>query len=337
MAVCDRDQKKAAAFQSQWNVPVAYDDLDQMLEKEALDVVHVLLPPSAHAQTAIQCLRGGCHILVEKPFCLSTQECHEVASVALAQQRQIGVNHNLTYMPKFLKLIDELKQYRLGAVEHVTVVYVLPMPGLAAGQHGHWMFGGTERLILELGPHPVSVIYALLGAVEKAATAVSGEMILTNGQRFFDTWQSSLVCERGSAQLCLSVGKEYANTWIHVVGQDGEAYVDLRRNTIRISEKTKYIRADNLVDAWRNSRRVLADGLRNFSSYAQGAVGLKPPYELQTQSMTASIHAFYNALKSGGKIPVGAVEGTAVVQACEAIIDSAYQFVMGGQNIAANG
>ena len=47
-------------------------------------------------------------------------------------------------------MIEELKRYRLGAVEHVTVVYNLPMPALAAGQHGHWMFGETERLILDL-------------------------------------------------------------------------------------------------------------------------------------------------------------------------------------------
>lgn len=327
VAVCDQDLAKAKALGQKWNVNGVFDSLNEMLAQAKLDVVHVLLPPSAHAAAAIQCLEAGAHVFVEKPFCLSTQECEAVEHAAARAKRTAGVNHNLTYMPGILRLLDEIRSWRLGAIEHVTVAYNLLMPALAAGQHGHWMFGRKERLMLELGPHPLSVICRLLGPVTASATALDGHWKLSNGQDFYDTWQTSLVCERGSAQMLLSVGRDYLNTWVHVIGQDGEAFVDLRRNTVRISENTKYMRTENLVDAWRTSRSLMTDSLRNFSAYVQGAVGLKPPYQLQNTSVGGSVGAFYNSLLTGCEFPASATEGTAVVKACESIIESASQFV----------
>ncbi len=322
VAICDRDRTKADLFQRQWQVPQAYDDLGQMLMGGVLDVVHVLLPPSAHADLAIQCLRANCDVFIEKPFTLSVADCQRVTAVAERFGRTVGVNHNLTYMPGVLRMIEALKDYRIGAVEHVTVVYNLPMPALAAGQHAHWMFGETERLILELAPHPLSVVCRLLGGVQEAATAASGRTVLRNGKTFFDTWQSSLVCDRGTAQLCLSVGRDYLNTWVHVLGQDGEVFVDLRRNTMRLSEKTRYPRMDNLLDSWWNAKGTVGASLNNFVRTARGALGLGPVFELQNLSMNASIGAYYAAIRAGRRVPVGAEEGTAVVHACESIVQS---------------
>jgi predicted dehydrogenase len=327
VAVCDTDAAKAQALGRKWRVNSIFDSLPEMLSQASLDVVHVLLPPTAHADASIACLRAGAHVFVEKPFCISARECALVQEAAAKNGRRAGVNHNLTYMPGILRLLEEVRSWRLGAIEHVTVAYNLLMPALAAGQHGHWMFGSKERLMLELGPHPLSVICRLLGPVTASATALDGHWDLTNGQSFYDTWQTSLVCERGTAQMLLSVGREYLNTWVHVIGQDGEAFVDLRRNTVRISEKTKYIRIDNLVDAWRNSRDLMTAGLSNFGAYVQGALGLKPAYELQNLSVGASVSAFYEALVTGGDFPASAAEGTAVVEACESIIESGSQFI----------
>ena len=254
------------------------------------------VPPSAHAGPAIQCLEAGAHVLVEKPLALSVRDCRAIENAASKANRVAGVNHNLTYMPGILKVLDLVRSFRLGAVEHVAVTYNLPMAALAAGQHGHWMFGGKERILFELAPHPLSVICRLLGRVTASSTALSGQMILNNGQTFFDTWQSSLLCERGSAQMLLALGRDFLSTRVHVIGQDGEAFVDLRRNTVQFSGKTKWLRCDNLVDNWRNGKGLVAAGLKNFSSVLKGTLGLTPPFELQNISMAGSVGAFYDTV-----------------------------------------
>jgi predicted dehydrogenase len=327
-AVCDRDIAKAKAFQQKWSIPAVYESAQALLEAVRPDVVHVLLPPAAHADAAIECIEGGCHVLVEKPFCLSAAECRRVMDAAAAHNRRVGVSHNLTFMPSLLRMVDEIRSCRIGAVQHINVTYSLPLrPVLVSGPHSHWMFGSPERIMLELGPHPLSVIYRLMGPTVSAATALAGKRTLSNGQTFYSSWLTSLVCERGSAQCALMLGGEYLNTWVHVVGQDGEILADLRRNTVRISEKGRYPRTDNLRDAWRNGTGVIRQSLRNFKAQTGAMLGFGPAYDMQTMSMNASVKAFYDALIAGRQLPVDGLDGMAVVQSCEAVVDSARVFV----------
>jgi predicted dehydrogenase len=324
--VCDLDVAKAQTFQAEYGVAKIYTDLDTMLGEVAPDVVHVLLPPAAHANAAERCLDAGAHIFVEKPFTISNAECRRVELAAARASRVVGVNHNLTFMPGFLKLLDIVRTCRLGRVEHVRVMYNLPAPGIASGPHSHWMFRETGNVVLELGPHPLSAICRLVGGVRTASTAVSGELTLTNGVRFFRTWQSSLVCERGNAQFVLSMSGAYTNTAVHVIGEDGEAYVDFRRNTVRFSEKSPFLRSDDLKDAWSNGTGVIRQAFSNFLSYGLGTVKLRPAYRLQNFSVNASVAAFYQALDGGVAPTIGAAEGRRVVEACEKVIESAVEF-----------
>jgi predicted dehydrogenase len=331
IAVCDKDRAKGEAFRAAWAIPEFYEDLQTMIARATPAVIHVLLPPPAHARATIDCLEGGCDVFVEKPFCLTSEECRSVLKAGDVNKRRIGVDHNLTFMPAMLKMIHEIRKWRLGEVQHVTVNYNVPMLAQTAGRHEHWMFGAPDRILFEIGPHPISVIYRLIGSVTSAATTVSGKRILNNNEIFYDTWQSSLVCERGTAQFVLALGGEYLNTWVHVVGQDGEAFADLRRNTFRFSEKTRYPRADNLVDGWKNGTGLVRQSVRNFRDQMRGAFGIGPAYEMQTFSINTSVEAFYRALASGEKLPVSGQDGAAVVQACEAVIESAWQFVGEGR------
>ena len=332
-AICDLDEPKARALSEPNGIPLTFDNLDAMLENVSPHVVHVLLPPSAHGNTVQRCLEAGCHALVEKPFCISAAECRSVERAAIDAGCRIGVNHNLTFMPSFLKLVELIRACRIGAVQHVRVMYNLSIPGIASGPHTHWMFGGTGNVMLEIGVHPLSVIFRLLGKVKTASTVVSDELTLTNGTRFFRTWQSSLICERGNAQCVLALGDTYPNTTIHVIGQDGEVWVDLARNTVRISEKNRYWRIRELVDGGKGASQLAIQSCRNFFHYGLAAVGLRPAYDMQNFSVRNSLADFYQALRQERAPAVGAPQGTAVVEACEMVIDGAMTFLSQSERV----
>ncbi|HWE51145.1 MAG TPA: Gfo/Idh/MocA family oxidoreductase [Bryobacteraceae bacterium] len=335
VGVSDLNYQRATAFQKQAGIPNAYADLDTMLRECKPQIVHVLLPPTAHCEAAVKCLEAGSHAFVEKPFCVTVEECYRVRDLAKSMGLKVGVNHNLAFMPGMMRLIEEIRNLRLGAVEHVAMQYTIPMPGLAKAPATHWMFGESGRIMLELGPHPVSIVCRLLGPVKSACTAVSGEITLLNKTRFFSTWMSSLVCERGTASLTLSTGGGYSSGSVQVNGQDGTAYVDLTRNTIRISEKNRFIRAGGLVDGLGNGLSVAGQGLQNFIAYGLGATGMAKPYDLQVASVTNSVENFYNAVRRGEAPTVSADEGTAVIEACWMIIDGALRYATEGHSIAA--
>ena len=51
-----------------------YDDLDLMLDGEALDFVDIASPPVFHAAAVRKALEAGANVLVEKPLSLTTKE-----------------------------------------------------------------------------------------------------------------------------------------------------------------------------------------------------------------------------------------------------------------------
>src|ERR1700757_5137682 len=64
-----------------------YDDLELMLEGEALDFVDVASPPAFHAVTARSVLEAGANVLVEKPLCLDLAELDDLYALAERNSR----------------------------------------------------------------------------------------------------------------------------------------------------------------------------------------------------------------------------------------------------------
>jgi predicted dehydrogenase len=321
VAICDMQVSKAEAFRDKMRLPAAYSRLETMLAEARPDVVHLAVSPTAHASTAITCLDAGVHVFVEKPYCLSSEECDRVAAVASRTGAKIGVNHNLVFNPAVARAIQAIREGRLGQIEHATIAFNVPMAELPWGPYSHWLFKSSENIMFELGPHPLSVVQRLFGRVLEAQTLCSGEKILPSGVRFYSTWQVSMICERGTATLLLSLGAGFEDLWLHIQGEDGVCHADMRRNTVVVSEKTEMLGpSDDLRDARQAARTILEDGKRHHRNYILASLRRKAPYPLQVASMEASIRAFYDALRNGTKPPMSEVEGSAVVHACESAV-----------------
>jgi predicted dehydrogenase len=323
-AVCDTDPCKATACKKRWDIPHLFSSLPEMLNSGSVDVVHVLTPPVSHAEAALTCMEHGVDVFMEKPVGVSTAECDRLEDCAGRHRRTIGVNHNAVHYPAFLRLIKMIETWRLGNIEHVTACINLPLRQLSAGQHGHWMFREFGNIILEQGPHPLSQIQFLLGPIRDCSAVVSGRRRLNTGVAFHDTWQISLLCDRGTAQLLLSFGRDYLENSLHVIGQDGSALVDLRRNTIQVSEKSRFIDpVDNLRDAFQSSWAKVGQNVTNFAAYTLSFLKIRPPSDPFLLSIAGSIASFYTALQERRSPTMGLSEGTGVIRACERIVRDA--------------
>lgn len=324
-AVCDPVHDKAARFGRKHGIPAVYGALDRMLQERRPDVVHVSTPPPAHAATATACLEAGAHVFVEKPFCVSSEECRRVASAAVRSKCQVGVNHNLAFHPAVRRAISAVEQRTLGGLEHVTVCMNVATPQLTAGPFSHWMFRDTGNVVFELGVHPLSIVHRFFGRITSSRSLPAGRVVLPSGAIFYSTWQISMVCERGTAHVYLSVGTGFTDFWIRIQGEDGICHADIRRNTVFLSEKSPLMRPnDDLRDAFRSAGSIVSGGLRNYRNYVLSSLRRKVPYPPMNEAMISSITAYYSALMDGRKPPAGLEEGTAVVEACEAAVEGGH-------------
>jgi predicted dehydrogenase len=320
-AICDSEGHKARHASEKWGIGLAFSSLEDMLSSGSVNTVHLIVPPLCHAESAVRCMEHGCDVFMEKPMTVTLEQARAVQQASVLHGRSVGVNHNFTFNPAFSGLVSAIRDWRLGEVEHVTVCWNVPLRQLDTGQHSHWMFQEPGNIILEQGAHPLSLICTLLGGVREVSAIPTGKTMLNTGRSFFDTWQCSLVCERGAAQLFMSFGREWYDFWVHTGGQDGSAFADIRRNRFTLSQKTRFMNpVDDFLDGLKAACYTLGQASKNLANYSRGLLRLVPAQDPYPLGMRLSIEGFYEDLFAGRKPRQGVEQGVDVVQACEAII-----------------
>jgi predicted dehydrogenase len=86
-----------------------------------IDLVSICTPPFCHAEIAIDCLKAGCNVIVEKPMAASLEECDKM----LAAQRESGRILSPIAQNRFREPVQRLKAVLdsglIGRVLHAQV------------------------------------------------------------------------------------------------------------------------------------------------------------------------------------------------------------------------
>jgi predicted dehydrogenase/nucleoside-diphosphate-sugar epimerase len=318
VGACDPSQDRLDALCNEWQIPNRAGSLVELLGVCKPRVVHILVPPAFHYEVTRQALELGLHVLVEKPMALESKQCEELIQLAERKNLHLGVNHNAVYHPAFQKLLADVQAGKLGRVEHVVSTNNLPLAQLDSGEHDHWMFREPTNVVFEQGPHPLSQIVELLGEVDRVSTQASGRRMLRTGGAFESTWQLSLGCARGTADLFLAFGRTFPEAFFHVIGQDGSAHVDLINNTYQLDRATKYIDAgDRFLRRLRQSWQILKGGLAGFLGYGLSTLGALKRTDAYYASMLGCARAYYAGFKQAEKSPSSAHKGLWVIRGLE--------------------
>lgn len=108
-AICSRSQQSRQQAQNDHPQATVYADFEQMLAKEPLDAVSVVLPSDLHYQVAKNVLESDRHLLLEKPMALSLSHCDELVALARSRNRLLAIGHELrlsSLWGKVKQLID---------------------------------------------------------------------------------------------------------------------------------------------------------------------------------------------------------------------------------------
>ena len=117
-AVCDKSEARIEAARLLAPDVAAFSDGEQMLERADIDLVIVSTPPSSHAEWALRAIAAGKHVVVEKPFCLTTAEADEMVSAAATTGRTLAVYQNRRWDADYLTLKRLIRTGAIGDVFH---------------------------------------------------------------------------------------------------------------------------------------------------------------------------------------------------------------------------
>lgn len=126
--VAASDPVRAKVFAKQHGLAYAYDSYDALLCDPSIDIVYLSLHNSAHMQNALNAMRAGKHVIVEKPLCLGRREWHALKHVASTEGVRVVEAVMCSGHPWQHTVATMLRQHLLGELISVKTVLSFTLP-----------------------------------------------------------------------------------------------------------------------------------------------------------------------------------------------------------------
>ena len=112
---------KAREALDRWNLPQAkaFENTQEMLDTMELDAVSVCTYNTAHAECAIQALRAGCHVLLEKPMTVTLEDAQAVRRVEKETGKILTIGFQPRYDGRMRKIKEIVQSGQLGKVYYI--------------------------------------------------------------------------------------------------------------------------------------------------------------------------------------------------------------------------
>ncbi|MEF3280460.1 MAG: Gfo/Idh/MocA family oxidoreductase [Elusimicrobiota bacterium] len=141
---------------------VGYESLDEMIEKEKIDVALVSTPPSTHKDIIIKLLEKGIDVLCEKPLCVNLSEFDEISDAVYSNEKIVYTVHNWKYSPHILKIKELIPE--IGELKYVEWKTLRKNPSQSASYN--WridprLSGGG--IVFDHGWHVIYILNSLIG------------------------------------------------------------------------------------------------------------------------------------------------------------------------------
>jgi len=171
--IAERSAEGQAAARTGFPQAEVMDDYRQLLQRDGLDIVDVVLPNHLHHEVASAVLRSGKHLFLEKPMCLTAEHCDDLIRLAKQGDRLLAVNHQFRLSSLWGKVKEMVEAGFVGQPQYVLLElsrnpYRLGAEGwrFDIGRVGNWIleepihFFDLARWYLEPAGEPQTVYAA---------------------------------------------------------------------------------------------------------------------------------------------------------------------------------
>lgn len=136
------------------------EDCKKVIEDGSIDAVVIATDAPTHHGLAVQAMKAGKHVLVEKPLALTVGDGEDMVAQAESASRILMVGHILLYHPAVTMMKGYVTSGELGEV------YYLFSQRVNLGK-----VRSNENALWSLGPHDISIMLYLTGMVPEEVSA----------------------------------------------------------------------------------------------------------------------------------------------------------------------
>jgi predicted dehydrogenase len=130
-AVASRDGTRARSFADAAGISRHYGSYEALLDDRDIDAVYIPLPNGGHAEWTIRAAERGKHVLCEKPFALSVEQCDRMERAAKANGVKLMEAFMYRFHPRTERAISLVLGGALGTIRSIRSAFTfrLARPG----------------------------------------------------------------------------------------------------------------------------------------------------------------------------------------------------------------
>lgn len=119
-ACCDLAPEKLKKITQQYPVARGYSSPAELLRSD-VDAVLIATPISTHYDLALQALKAGKHVFVEKPLAECADKTDRLIDLARSQQLVLMVGHTFIYSPPVIKIKELIDSGDMGDLYYISI------------------------------------------------------------------------------------------------------------------------------------------------------------------------------------------------------------------------
>jgi predicted dehydrogenase len=211
VAVMRRDAFLAEDYAKRHNVPKFYSKAADLINDKDVNAVYIATPPESHAEYAIEVIKAGKPVYIEKPMALNYSECLKINKTAEKYSVPVFVAYYRRALPGFLLVKELIEKGSIGKIRFAILqLFKAPSADEKAGKPS-WrvdpeMSGGGH--FFDLASHQLDYLDLLFGPVQKvrslalnhaglykAEDFVSAEFLFRNNIVVSGTWSFSVLTD----------------------------------------------------------------------------------------------------------------------------------------------
>ncbi len=164
--VCETDPVRLSKVKDRYPTVEVTADFKKLVQDPGIDAVVIATPVSSHYPLAVEALRGGKHVLVEKPLSETSEQAQTLIEEASKRNLILMVDHTFVYTGAVKKIRDLVINDGLGEIYYFDSVRV----NLGLFQH-------DVNVIWDLAVHDLSIMDYVLPVRPQAVSAAGASHI----------------------------------------------------------------------------------------------------------------------------------------------------------------
>jgi predicted dehydrogenase len=308
VAAFDSTELMARQFCDRFSVESAFSNLGELINKARPDVIHITTPPQSHFSIAKQCIEGGCHVYVEKPFTLDTTEARKLIDLAGEHDRKLTTGHDAQFTHVACAMRKLIRDgYLGGAPVHMESTYCYNLgnevyASAFLSNQGHWLRSLPGKLLQNVISHGVAKIAEHIHSETPKIIAhgfVSPLLRRLGEREIIDELRVIIDDQKGvTAYFTFSSQMHPPINRFRVYGPKNGLIIDEAQQTlIRLRGERYKSYGERFIPAFNLSRQYFKNFIHNVRLF------LKNDFHFEVGKRNL-IEAFYSSIQNGTAVPI---------------------------------